>query len=212
LNKILFSGVKVKTKQLNKMKKTGIIALMAVFAVTQITAQKKYIADPSATVIKWHGERIVGSHHVGTIDLKEGFLISDGKSITGGEFVVDMNSIRNEDVKDPASRARLEGHLKSGDFFGVDKFPLSKLVITGSSQLTGGKATLKGNLTIKEATHPVEFTVVESKSGDLLTYTSTIAFDRSLYDVRFGSGKFFSNLGNNAIRDEIKLEVSLAVK
>jgi len=194
------------------MKKAGLIAFIAIFAVTQLTAQKKYIADPAATKIKWHGEKIVGSKHDGTIALKEGWLASDGKSITGGEFVVDMSTIKNEDIKDAGSRAKLEGHLKSADFFGVDKYPLSKLVLAGGSQITGGKATLRGSLTIKEATHPVEFTVVESKVGDVLTYTATITFDRSLYDVRFGSGKFFSNLGDNAIRDEIKLEVSLVVK
>jgi polyisoprenoid-binding protein YceI len=194
------------------MKKAGIVTLMAIFAVTQLAAQKKYVADPSATVIKWHGEKIVGGKHDGTINLREGWLNSDGKSITGGEFVVDMTSIKNLDVKDAGSRAKLEGHLKSDDFFGVEKYPMSKLVITGSSQFTGGKATVKGNLTIKEATHPVEFTVAETKAGDVLTYTASITFDRSLYDVRFGSGKFFSNLGDNAIRDEIKLEVSLVIQ
>jgi len=194
------------------MKKTGLIALIAILAVTQLTAQKRYIADPSATVIKWHGEKIVGSKHIGTINLKEGWLTIDGKSITGGEFVVDMNSIKNEDVKDAGSRAKLEGHLKSDDFFGVEKFAYSKLVLASGSQFNDGKAIVKGTLTIKEATHPVEFTVQESRSGDLLTYTATIAFDRSLYNVRFGSGKFFSNLGDSAIRDEIKLDVSLAVK
>ncbi len=194
------------------MKKEGLIALMAIFAVTQLAAQKRYVADPSATVVKWHGEKIVGSSHNGTIDLREGWLTTDGKSVTGGEFVVDMNSIKNEDVKDAGSRAKLEGHLKSDDFFGVEKYPFSKLVLAGGSQFTDGKAIVKGSLTIKEATHPVEFTVQESRSGDLLTYTATITFDRSLYNVRFGSGKFFSNLGDNAIRDEIKLDVSLAVK
>ena len=154
-------------------------------------------------MIKWHGEKIIGSSHNGTIDLREGWITSDGKSITGGEFVVDMNSMKNTDIKDAGSRARLEGHLK---------YPLSKLVLNGSSQFTSGKATVKGNLTIKEATHPIEFTVQESRSGDAITYTATITFDRSLYDIRFGSGKFFSNLGDNAIRDEIRLDVSLVVK
>lgn len=194
------------------MKKAGLIALMAVFAIAQLAAQKKYVADPSVSVIKWHGGKIVGGDHSGTIGLKDGWITSDGKSISGGEFVVDMTSIKNEDIKDAGSRARLEGHLRSADFFGVEKYPSSKLVLTGGSQFTGGKATVKGNLTIKEATHPVEFTVLETKSGDLLTYTATITFDRSLYDVRFGSGKFFSNLGNNTIRDEIKLDVTLVVR
>lgn len=194
------------------MKKTFLIILASFFAVSLMNAQKKYTADPSATVIDWKGDKKIGSFHVGTIDLKSGWLNVEGNALTGGEFVVDMNSIKNSDVKDEKMRERLVGHLKSDDFFGVEKFPLSKLVITGSSKLEGGKALVKGNLTIKEATHPVEFSVTESKSGTVLTYTADIVFDRSLYDVRFGSGKFFSNLGDNAINDEIKLNVKLVVK
>jgi polyisoprenoid-binding protein YceI len=194
------------------MKRTFLIILTSVFAVTLLNAQKKYTADPAATVIDWKGDKKIGSFHVGTIDLKSGWLNVEGNALTGGEFLVDMNSLKDTDLKDDNMRAKLEGHLKSDDFFGVEKFPVSKLVITGSSKFDGGKALVKGNLTIKEATHPVEFTVTESKNGAVITYAAEIVFDRSLYDVRFGSGKFFSNLGDNAINDEIKLNVRLVVK
>jgi polyisoprenoid-binding protein YceI len=194
------------------MKKTLLIILAAIFTVSVLNAQKKYTADPSATVIDWKGDKKIGTFHVGTIDLKSGWLNVEGNALTGGEFIVDMNSIKDKDLKDDNMRAKLEGHLKSDDFFGVQKFPVSKLVITGSSKFESGKALVKGNLTIKEATHPVEFTVTESKSSAESTYTADIVFDRSLYDVRFGSGKFFSNLGDNAINDEIKLKVKLVVR
>lgn len=194
------------------MKKIFVILLASIFTSTLLTAQKKYEADPSSTVIGWKGDKIVGSEHVGTIDLKSGWLTLEGNAITGGEFVVDMNSIKNSDIKDEKMRERLIGHLKSDDFFGVEKYPLSRLVVTGSSKFVAGKAVVKGTLNVKAATHPVEFTVTESKNGAVTTYTADITFDRSLYDVRFGSGKFFSNLGDNAINDEIKLNVRLAVK
>jgi len=194
------------------MKRTFLIILTSIFAVSLLNAQKKYTADPAATVIDWKGDKKIGSFHVGTIDLKSGWLNVEGNALTGGEFLVDMTSIKNSDVKDEKMRERLVGHLKSDDFFGVEKYPLSKLVITGSSKLEGGKALVKGNLTVKEATHPVEFTVTESKEGTVFTYSAEIVFDRSLYEVRFGSGKFFSNLGDNAINDEIKLNVKLVVK
>ncbi|MDX9903973.1 MAG: YceI family protein [Bacteroidales bacterium] len=194
------------------MKTTALILMVTLFAGAQMNAQKKQIADPSATTITWFGNKIIGSAHTGTIGLMEGWLTTEGNVITGGEFTVDMNSIVNTDVKDEKMRERLVGHLKSDDFFGVEKYPLAKLTLTGSSEFSDGKATVRGNLTIKEATHPVEFTALWSKSGDVSTYTATIVFDRSKYDVRFGSGKFFSNLGDNAINDEIKLEVQLVVK
>lgn len=194
------------------MKKVFFILLGSIITVGVLPAQKKLMADASATVIDWKGDKKVGSEHVGTIGLKSGWVTVESNAITGGEFVVDMNSIKNIDVKDEKMRERLVGHLKSDDFFGVEKFPLSKLVITGSSRTSDGKLLVKGNLTIKEATHPVEFTATESKSGEVITYMAPISFDRSLYDVRFGSGKFFSNLGDNAINDEIMLNVKLVVK
>ena len=193
------------------MKRIFVILITFVFTAAFLPAQKKLVADAAATVIDWKGDKIVGSFHVGTIDLKSGWLTVDGSSVTGGEFIVDMNSIRNSDLKDEKMRDRLIGHLKSDDFFGVEKYPLSKLVITGSSKAADGKVLFKGNLTIKEATLPVEFTATESKSGNVVTYVAAISFDRSLYDVRFGSGKFFSNLGDNAINDEIKLNVKLVL-
>lgn len=194
------------------MKKTFLIILTSFFAVSLMSGQKKYSADPAATVIGWKGDKKIGSFHVGTIDLKSGWINVEGNALTGGEFLVDMTSIKNSDVSDEKMRERLLGHLKSDDFFGVEKFPVSKLVITGSSRFEGGKALVKGNLTVKEATHPVEFTVTESKNGAVITYSAEIVFDRSLYDVRFGSGKFFSDLGDNAINDEIRLNVKLVVK
>ena len=193
------------------MKRIFVILIASVFTAALLPAQKKLVADAAATVIDWKGDKIVGSFHVGTIDLKSGWLTVDGSSITGGEFIVDMNSIKNSDLKDEKMRERLVGHLKSDDFFGVEKFPLSRLVITGGSKTADGRTLFRGNLTIKEATHPVEFTATETKSGNVVTYVAAISFDRSLYDVRFGSGKFFSNLGDNAINDEIKLNVKLVL-
>lgn len=194
------------------MKTTALILVVTLFACAQMNAQGKQIADPSATKISWYGNKLIGSAHTGTIGLMDGWLSTEGNVITGGEFRVDMNSIVNTDIKDENMRERLVGHLKSDDFFGVEKYPVAKLVVTGSNKFTDGKATVRGNLTVKEATHPVEFTALWSKSGDVSTYTATIVFDRSKYDVRFGSGKFFSNLGDNTINDEIKLEVQLVVK
>jgi polyisoprenoid-binding protein YceI len=196
------------------MKKTGMLLVIAMISFSTLIAQKTYVADNEATRIDWKGNKIIGSEHIGTIDLQSVWLSLDEGVITGGEFIVDMKSITDTDLKDETMRAKLEGHLKSDDFFGVEKYPVSKLVITEGTKFTGGTATVMGNLTIKEATHPVSFTVAvsESGAGDMMTYTAAITFDRSLYNVRFGSGKFFSNLGDNAIKDEIMLEIKLRLK
>ena len=176
-----------------------------------VNAQKTFKADVSATEIKWNGKKI-GREHTGTIALKEGWLTFNGKLITAGEFIVDMTTIRDLDLKDDAMREKLETHLKSDDFFGVAKYPLSKIIINSSSINADGTLAVKGHITIKEATHPVEFIAKATKSGDLTIWSALITIDRSLYDVRYGSGKFFSNLGDSAISDDFTVDVKLAVK
>jgi polyisoprenoid-binding protein YceI len=187
-------------------------AVVLLLSVGLLPAQKRLTADTLSTVIDWRGSKIVGSEHSGTVDIRSGWLTMEGDRITGGEFIVDMSSIKDNDLKDEKMREKLVGHLKSDDFFGVEKYPVSKLIITGSSKTNDGKSLVRGNLTIKAATHPVEFTAELSGSNDSYTCTAIITFDRSLYDVRFGSGRFFANLGDNAINDEIKLNVRLVLK
>ncbi len=193
------------------MKKAGLIALIVTISLGQLSAQQTWKADATASKIEWNGKKVLGEHY-GTINLKEGWLAKKGDAITGGEFVIDMSTIVDTDIKDEGTRAKLEGHLKSDDFFGVAKYPLSKLVLTGESKVSNGTVSLKGNLTIKDKTNPVTFTAKESVSGDLVTYTATIVVDRTLYDIRYGSGKFFANLGDNAIYDDFTLTVKLVVK
>ena len=114
-------------------------------------------------------------------------------------------------IKDKDASARLEGHLKSEDFFGVEKYPVSKLVITESTPFDKGTGVVKGNLTIKGVTQPVEFKAAMQKKEDGVWFYANIVIDRTKYNVRYGSGSFFDNLGDKTIYDEFKLKVSLNV-
>jgi polyisoprenoid-binding protein YceI len=193
------------------MKKTSLIVLITVLIVLPLSAQKKYAADPSATQITWTGKKL-GKEHFGTINLKEGVLHIDNNAITGGEFHVDMTTIKNIDIEDEKMNGMLIGHLKSDDFFGVENHPAAKLVLTGGGKFVNGTTTVKGSMTIKGKTNPVEFTVKEASMGSVKTYKAVITVDRSLFDVRYGSGKFFTDLGDKAISDEFTLEVTLVAK
>ncbi len=184
--------------------------MILTFGLVTVSAQKTFKADATATVIGWKGSR-VGGEHSGTISLKEGWLATDKKTITGGEFIIDMTSISNVDIKDEGMRGKLVGHLKSDDFFGVEKYPVAKLVITGSTPGIDGSLIVKGKLTLKASTNPVEFKAKSSVVGDVLTWSALVTVDRSLYDVKYGSGKFFPNIGDKAISDEFTLDIKLAV-
>ena len=191
------------------MKKSVFSLVLAVvvgstaFASTPVEVVKKEVKTAESTVT-WKGYKVTGSHY-GTINLKEGALMFDGDQLTGGEFVVDMTSLISTDLEGE-SKGKLEGHLKSDDFFGVANNPTSKLVFTSVKASGKNSYQVTGDLTIKGKTNPVTFDV--SVYGNKAT--ATMKVDRSKYDVRYGSGSFFDNLGDKTIYDEFDLVVDLA--
>jgi polyisoprenoid-binding protein YceI len=168
-------------------------------------AQQKLTADAGKTTLNWLGEKVTGQH-TGTINLREGWISLNDNKIVSGEFAIDMTTIKDADGSE-----RLEGHLKSDDFFGVEKFPLAKLIITGSDSFEKGTATVKGNLTIKGNTNPIEFKATRMNKEDGTWFFANIVVDRTKYNIRYGSGSFFDNLGDKVIYDEFKLKVNLLV-
>ncbi len=166
-----------------------------------------YNVDVTKSTITWIGKKVTGSHN-GTIALKSGTLNVSGKNLTGGGFVIDMNSIKDAD-----GSANLEGHLKADDFFGVAKFPTSELTITKVTG-SGAKVTVNGNLTIKGITKPISFpaTLALNADGTLTATAEKIVVDRTKYDIKYGSKSFFASIGDKAINDEFELSVKLVAK
>jgi len=187
------------------MKKVTAILILTSFIQINMNAQQKLKAVTEKTTLSWLGEKVLGQH-TGTINLDSGWLHWDDNRIAKGEFKIDMTSIETDE-----KMAKLEGHLKSDDFFGVDKYPVSVIEIIESTSFENGTGTVKGNLTIKDSTHPVEFKATIQKEEEGLRFFANIVIDRSKYNVRYGSGSFFSNLGDKTIYDEFKLKVNLLV-
>ncbi|MET7030776.1 YceI family protein [Sediminicola luteus] len=181
----------------------AVVVGSAAFASTPVEVVKKEVKTAESTVT-WKGYKVTGSHY-GTINLKEGALMFDGDKLTGGEFVVDMTTLISTDLAGE-SKGKLEGHLKSDDFFGVESNPTSKLVFTNVKATGKNSYEVTGDLTIKGKTNPVTFDV--SVYGNKAT--ATMKVDRSKYDVKYGSGSFFDNLGDKTIYDEFDLVVDLA--
>lgn len=177
----------------------------AIILTGSVTAQQKLTANPQLTTLSWLGEKVLGQHS-GTIALQSGWLNLKENKIVSGEFIIDMTSIKTDEKLD-----NLEGHLKSDDFFSVEKNPVSKLEIIGSTPFDKGSATIKGNLTIKGITNPVEFKATMQKTSDGTRFYANIVVDRSKYNIRYGSGSFFDNLGDKTIYDEFKLKINLLV-
>lgn len=190
-----------------------ILAALFVFTAAWVSGGDKesksvvYTVDPSQSSIEWHGRKVTGEHF-GTINLKEGKLEFNGNKITGGKFVVDMNSIACSDLTDQSTNAKLVGHLKSDDFFSVAKYPNAELEIINAAHKGGNKYDLTGNLTIKGITHEVVFPATVNVANGI-SAEAEITIDRSKYDVRYGSGKFFDNLGDKMIYDNFSLKIKL---
>lgn len=192
------------------MKKLFFLPLFAVLAMAA-TAPATYNVDVTSSTVNWKGYKVTGEH-TGAVKLKSGALqFTDGK-LTGGSFVVDMNSITCTDLEGEWAD-KLVGHLKSDDFFGVAKYPTSKFVITRAiPQDTKGNYKVIGNLTIKETTKEAKFLVNLTESNGTVTANGKLTVDRSEYNVRYGSGSFFDDLGDKTIYDEFDLEVTLVSK
>ncbi len=153
--------------------------------------------------VVWKGYKVTGSH-VGTIAIREGSLVFEKDKLTGGKITVDMTTITNTD-QEGAYKAKLEGHLKSDDFFGVKTYPTATLVLKKVKQTGKNAYTVTGDLTIKGITKPVTFDVsVYSHKA-----TASLKIDRAAYNVRYGSNSFFENLKDEAIYDEFDLLVEL---
>ena len=182
------------------------LALAIVFGASASAATtepiKKEVKTEESTVM-WKAYKVTGSH-TGLVQITEGTLIFDGDTLAGGNFVVDMTSLISTDL-DGKSKAKLEGHLKSDDFFGVENHQTSTLVFTDVKQTGKNSYEVTGDLTIKEITKPITFdvSIYGSKA------TASVKVDRADYNVRYGSGSFFDNLGDKTIYDEFDLVVDL---
>jgi polyisoprenoid-binding protein YceI len=199
--------VNIKIKKLKTMKTigklTGTIAFVALLAMQVLAAD--YKLDKSNSKVKWNGKKVSGEHH-GTINLKSGNLEVADNKIKSGTFHMDMTTILNEDISNESMNKKLVGHLKSDDFFSVDKHPVSTLDIKEVKHKAGNTYSFTGDLTIKEITHPVTFDAEVKFSGNKLEASGKMEVDRTLYDIRYGSGKFFAGLGDNLIYDTFTLD------
>jgi polyisoprenoid-binding protein YceI len=182
-----------------------LLALALLLFGNMLFAQKVEVNTKTSSV-EWHGKKI-GSQHNGNIQLKSGYFELQDGSMVAGNFVVDMTSITNTDQENENYNQKLVGHLKSDDFFGIEKYPTAKFELTQSSKFSNGKATISGDITIKDKTENISFEVIQ----DGQEYTASIALDRSKFDVRYGSNSFFDNLGDKAINDIFTLDIRLII-
>lgn len=182
------------------LKIVTVLILALSFMSFTLVKEKEVKLDKST--VKWTGYKVTGKHE-GTIKLKSGTLVFNGETLSGGKFTMDMTSINTTDLKGDYKN-KLDGHLKSEDFFGVEKYPTSFLEIVS---VTGkdGNYKVKADLTIKGIKESVAF--VMKVNGN--SATAALKIDRTKYNIKYGSASFFDGLKDRAISDEFDLNVTL---
>lgn len=160
------------------------------------------------STITWKAAKVTGEHY-GKVKLSDAKLDYANGKITGGSFEMDMTSITVEDITDANSNKRLTDHLKSDDFFSVEKFNKSSFKIKEAKSSNGKDYQITGDLTIKGITNPVTFPAKVEVVGGKITATAKITFDRTKFDIKYRSGSYFENLADKLIYDEVSLDVKL---
>ncbi|AZA46862.1 YceI family protein [Chryseobacterium carnipullorum] len=179
--------------------------------VTTTKDGNQYTLDTLNSKVEWKGYKIFKSEstsHFGTIKFESGDVtVKEGK-LESGKFVADMGSLTSEDLKNDAEQlGKLNGHLKSGDFFEVEKFPTASFEITKVTPATEGdyNTLLDGNLTIKGISKPVQFKAnVSVKDGEVSVATEPKDIKREEFGV-----KFQAPAANGVIKDEVTLQINV---
>lgn len=185
------------------MKKIIIILICSICLSTISNAQEKLNIDISKSTIKWIAELTFKfGGHDGFIKFTKGHFIKTGDIITGGEFIIDMNTITNTDIKRVKANKSLVDHLKNPDFFDVKKFPIAKLEITSVKYYESNNARFYANLTIKGITKPIQFYSKLNYSNK--TMVTRFKIDRQEWNITY-QNKF----KNSAISDAIGFEVTV---
>ncbi|MHA8082337.1 YceI family protein [Aquirufa sp. A-Brett2-15D] len=182
-----------------------IIATLTLGLITfsGVAAPKVVNLNKSASSIAWLAKKVTGEHN-GTVGISAGALNVDGNKLIGGNFTIDLKTIKDLDLTDPGYNQKLVGHLSSGDFFEVEKFPTATFVIT---KVAGKQVT--GNLTAKGITKSITFPAEITVKGGKVTAKANITIDRTDFNIRYNSKKFFESIGDKAIYDDFALTVSL---
>ncbi|UPK70029.1 YceI family protein [Chitinophaga filiformis] len=176
-----------------------------IIAANKVTA---FQVDNKNSKLLWTARKVTGEH-TGTINISSGTLNVENSALKSGSFKLDTRSITVTDIKDAEGNAKLTGHLKSDDFFAVERYPSADFVITGIKPHGGNEYNLTGKLTIKGITNDISFPATIKVDKDKLTAAAKVKIDRTKYDIKYRSKNYFENLGDKAIYDDFDLDITL---
>ena len=179
--------------------------------VSLFVGNDKYITiDTKESVVIWKGWNVfTPNSQTGYVYISKGELMIENGQLMGGTVEVDMNTIAD---RNHGRDNKLVNHLKDPDFFDVKKFPVSAIVITKVASINVDNKEVTGNLTIKGVTHPVTFPAKMEVRDGIVKANGRLVIDRTLWDIRYKSGKFYDNLANQTMSDSIEFHINIVAK
>ena len=198
----------LKLKKMKNILFTIVLSVLAVIGIASVHTNDIIVNQTNSTV-KWIGSKASGSSHSGTINISRGKLVFDHGRLVGGEIVIDMNSIKNTDIKSEKKSQRLVDHLKNEDFFFVEKHPTATLKIISAESMPDNLYKVAADLTIKGITNRITFSTHMTIKKNSFLATANIKIDRTKWDIKYGSGSFFKDLGDRMILDDIEFDILL---
>lgn len=176
-----------------------------------------YVIDTKLSIVEWSGRNINNRHH-GRIAVSEGSIVMEKGRPQSGRIVLDMNTLSDLDLQDELWRNMLLKHLKSEDFFDVERFPAVTFELSGATVI--GTATpgtpnmeIAGVLTIKDTTRSICFPAIVAPQEDgTVKAHAALDLDRTLWNVCYGSGKLYERLGMHLVNDLISVEMFLVAR
>ena len=195
-----------------KLKLSSLALLLIVITssafIAPVLKPVTYKVDVEKSTLTWVGKKVTGGHN-GTINLQSGSLQFEGKKLAGGNFTINMATIKDADKSE-----KLEGHLKADDFFGVDKFATSTFVIKKVAPGSGNQVNVTGDLTIKGITNSITFpaTLAWNADGSVTATADKVVVDRTKFGIKFRSKGMFPDIGDKMIYDDFELSIKLVAK
>jgi|SRR5690606_12311370 polyisoprenoid-binding protein YceI len=190
-------------------------ALLFAMALTAAAGAQTYQVDPARSTVEWNATKMTGAHR-GNVAVKSGSITLNNGVLGTADMVMDMTAITCTDVTHEGANAKLVAHLKSDDFFSVEKHGTATFRTTAVEVVptarNGRLYQVTGDLTIKGITHPAQFQCFIEEEGQGLRAHGSLSFDRTKYDIRYRSGAFFEDLGDKLIHDEVQLAFDLHTK
>lgn len=180
-------------------------------ADSSILIDGTYIVNSEASTLYWQAYKAVGGH-MGGIDLERGELIVQNGQPHSGSFLIDMTSITNTDIENDGLKMNLINHLKSDDFFAVADYPVTRFDITRVLPYEGEEDydyVVEGDLSIRDVTDSIKLYTRLKDNGNRITAYGKAEVDRTKFNIKFRSGSFFENLGDQLIKDIFVLEMDL---